>query len=667
MPDTAEQRSGRRLSGRLVELPPCEDLPRRRRYERNCARWLRYYCAGAYPMAFGDVHQEIIDGVLHAAKTGGRYVVAAPRGTGKSTVVNGVVFFLLVTGVVRFPVVVPWKNKDAKRALNFWLNCLSWNGRIAADYPEYCVPFVAGKGSSQKVKTIGWKHTGETAGAQVTLSEGIIILPDALGVLGSASMNGSPRGLQFTADNGQVWRPDLIIPDDPSDKDTARSVSQTGYNIEFLEEDVLGMGGPDRKIAACMTCTRITTTDTASHYLGEDAPDWIATSMGQITAWPKDWKDRDSETHALWDEWNQIRLEALRDKDPGRSPRGFYRKHKKAMIKGMAVSWRHRYDKERQQPDAFYAAMEDFYTMGEKAFMQERQNEPQDAVSQLYSLSVETVSSATNGLARRAPQEQGMYITAGIDINIGREVSKLSWAVASITWDLATAAVDYGQFPEGNARLWSEDTGVTAEQAVAAGIRHVVNQLSRQYPDMFRLCVDGNFATDTVYRTCEALNASLPFDVIPARGVGSRQYHVPEYATKRLRKRADQCHILRQFKRGLSLWFNSHHWHKHQQMGFMMAPLTAGSVSLFGTDKHTIFAQQVCSDRLVGIAQRDDGREVHEWNHDRSMPNDMSDALTMAIVAAAVEGAKPDGDNLQKKPETPKPKKRFFRIPRKPR
>ena len=63
-----------------------------------------------------------------------------------------------------------------------------------------------------------------------------------------------------------------------------------------------------------------------------------------------------------------------------------------------------------------------------------------------------------------------------------------------------------------------------------------------------------------------------PPDIVAARGVGCRSYWQP-LGKKGLVKAGDGCHILRQARRGRSLWFNSHQWHKTLQQGFLLPPL----------------------------------------------------------------------------------------------
>jgi superfamily II DNA or RNA helicase len=119
-------------------------------------------------------------------------------------------------------------------------------------------------------------------------------------------------------------------------------------------------------------------------------------------------------------------------------------------------------------------------------------------------------------------------------------------------------------------------------------------------------------------------------------------------------------------KKGASLYFDSHHWHRRLQTGLLQPPLSPGSVSLFGapgTD-HRQYAEQVCSEKLLSVTQVD-GKELHEWSYDRRFKNDLSDATVIAMVAASIEGANEHASRTTEKAE---PKKhRVNRINRRRR
>jgi hypothetical protein len=305
------------------------------------------------------------------------------------------------------------------------------------------------------------------------------------------------------------------------------------------------------------------------------------------------------------------------------------------------VSWEARYDRRRRQPDAKYAAMEDFFRMGEKAFRQERQCEPTDAVSQLYAISATLVSARTNGLERRVVPDGAAWVTAGIDVN----TECLSWVVCGINRRLTTWVVDYGIHPPQPGKLWTDASGLTQETAIARGVEHVVKELALRYPGLYRVAIDGNWGGDTIYPLAETLNKTLAPHVVVARGVFSKSYYLPPSKKLAIRE-GEQCHMFKQHGRGESMWFNSHHWHRVQQAGFLLGSGVPGSVSFFGAAdaRHRLFAEAVCADRLLKVEINSLGKEVHSWETDERYPNHLSDALVMAMVSASIEGASTNAD-----------------------
>ena len=92
----------------VVEWRECADPKRRKRLEANPPAWLRYYGREAFTRRFDRPHLEIIEGCMYAHETGGRLVVGAERGVGKSAVFAWMGLFFILTGRRMFPVVLPW-------------------------------------------------------------------------------------------------------------------------------------------------------------------------------------------------------------------------------------------------------------------------------------------------------------------------------------------------------------------------------------------------------------------------------------------------------------------------------------------------------------------------------------------------------------------------------
>ena len=177
--------------------------------------------------------------------------------------------------------------------------------------------------------------------------------------LGGASMNGSIKGLNVGLLDGESLRPDTVMMDDPQDEATASSEALVKKVVRKIDYGLRSLSGPQRRLTMMAAVTCVDIGDVSDHLLTRPGTESIR--CGQVLSWPAGWTDRDSQSRAAWDEWNRVRIEGLERQDGGRAARAHYRKNRRELTRGMAVSWRHRYhvgDAERPaDPDALYAAI----------------------------------------------------------------------------------------------------------------------------------------------------------------------------------------------------------------------------------------------------------------------------------------------------------------------
>ena len=600
-------------------------------------------------MPFGQVHTDLIAEAWTAIQTGGYYAFACPRGTGKTTLAVHLIALALLSGLVRFPVVIPATEGDAKKILSTWKQMLAFNTRLAADYWEFCAPFASARGSSQAVLTFGWSDTPDKAmGASVRMSDGLIVLPDSRGVFGSTSIGGRIRGMFLATADGAILRPDMALLDDPQKTEQAKSPTQVASICEAVTKDVLSMAGPGKRIAALMPCTVISPGDVASTFLDRDAmPDWHGRVVGRLTAMPN---------LEAWKEYNRERVTGEEAKDGGKRANTYYRAHRAELDAGTAATWKAR--KAPGEVSAIQDAMNDYFRLGHAAFMSEHMNAPEPEFSGIYTIDPDRVARNTNGLAQNDPQPDALWTVAGIDIND----YALTWAVSTVTANLSVAVAAYGTHPGQDRLLWTEDSPASLEETLHRELIVLCTQLRQRFPDMTTIAVDGNYQTSVVYRVVGYLDKTLPCRVVASRGMSSQKYDLPRMRQK-MRRKGWECHEIKG-PRGLSLVYNSHQWHRRLQTGTMLPPMSAGSVTVWGDtgQVHRILAEHVCRDTLVSVDQSQE-KEVHKWRQG-SGRNDIADAITESMVAAGIEGADPnaDPDLLKKrtgKGSTIKPPKKF--------
>ena len=610
---------------------------RRKRLEADPVKWLKWYLAETYTRPFEKPHFEIIRGAINAHETGGRFAVAAERGAGKSAILWGMILYFAMTGKQRYPVCVPWADKALKRAFRFWKNALCFNTRLAADYPEYCQPFEYAKGIAQRVPCVTWRDTSKPTGAQLTLGEGIIVLPDRLGCIGGATINGNIRGLNHPQEDGKVLRPSIALLDDVQDRGTARSAAQIADTIAIIDGDVGGCGDSGRDLPMLLACNCIERGDVADHYLNHS--EWKALRIPCIETWPDGWDEPNSAARAAWDEWAEIWR-------GGGDDLAFYKKNKAVMTTGMVLSAPAAFKGAEKCPDAFYGVIRMFYRMGREAFMAERQQAPVDPIAEAggpYSLTSEIIQSRTDPTRKMGERPDWVTrVVASTDINPSHA---LTTVVVGFGEDQSAAVLWYGLHrlsipgdtpaPE-LARALFEQLAIHGK--ALAGLPVV--------PEVWAIDAGGaNF--DAVIRFSET---SARLCGIPAHGFTGRsaKFYRP-YGKHVSGTPREQCHGCLDRKLGRHIrWvaWNSDYWKEVAQRAWLGEIGSPSAISLFD-GLHSEFAAQVSNERLLG--KGDVGGQTF-WNWVR-VPgrNDFGDATAQAYALAAYGGTGTGGQAPRRK------------------
>ena len=609
----------------------CAHPAERKRLESDPVKWLKHYLGATYTRPFETPHLQIIDDAMQAHRTGGRFVVAAERGIGKSATLWGIVLYLALSGQQHFPICVPWADKALKRAFRFWKMALCFNDTLGADYPEFCDPFRHAKGISQRVMTTTWQDTGKPTGAQLTVGEGIIVLPDQLGCLGGSTINGNVRGLNHPQEDGSVLRPTLVLLDDVQDRKTAKSTVQVDDTIGIIDGDIAGCGEAGWDLPMLMSGNCISPEDVMAHYI--TSREWKSLRVPCVMKWPDGWDDERSECRKMWAEWYD-RFVA------NEAPVDFYRKNKAKMTAGMKLSAPAAFKAGNKLRDPLYGAMRVYHKMGREAFMAERQQDPQRQSSSMYRLEAETILSRVSGYARlTAPV--GSALCCGVDINyVG-----LNWCVvAGDALSRSRKVVAHGIWP---ARGGLVPKGVTVDQACQI-IRRGIGQFSHEVLAAMRItCGPGQRLLDAACFDIsmgdwqEAIVAALHECRVPLKLWPLKAFGVRTYRSSKADLRAGKGWRITEWPRlGHVMVINSDLWREQMQRGFLVEPTEAGALSLYSPDEqqeHRILAQQVAGERLDEHVTTEK-HEYYTWHRTPGLPNDRGDALVYACALTGVQG-----------------------------
>ena len=606
--------------------------------EKDTQKWLRHYFPGIYRQPFGMVHDEIIEVVDYCIDSGRRGAVAAPRGTGKSYILSGVALKAVCEGRVRFPVVLPWDSKQLKKILGFWKKALCFNTTFASGYPAICAPFVESRGSSQKISTF-INGDGKPLGAHILISEGMIVLPYSIGVIGGSTINGNPLGLHHTTDTGEGLRPDLVLIDDPQDRDTAMSRLQIRSTIQQIDFDIAGMCGPDTSMPMLLACTVKQVDDVADHYLND--PEWHAVRVAQIVEWPKNMD--------AWEKWNAARLAGETKRDGGRKARAYYKKHKTELIEGMVVSWKERYRRKSAnqvaEPDALYSAMNDYFSMGHDAFSAERQNQPQKTDTTVYDLTPDMVAGCVyRGRHRCDLPADAVVIAAATDINhYGLHSAAIGFAndqtAACVWYDRHEREKGAGIVPKNCPEQEAKRLVYDALCAHSQTITQMPLSRDGAAAAVGLWLIDGGYMPDVVRRFIEGPGRTCGVTVVMARGSAAEKYRptgMNVIGTPR-----EQTHQSESTVSGRFCAFSADYWREIAQRSWLGKPGSPGGLSLY-EGRHTAFAEQVCGDRLLEKVQGTYG-PIWRWVRVPGTWNDWGDAVTMCYVGAVWQGVGTQG------------------------
>ncbi len=629
------RRDKRRAFGAIVPRE-CADPVRRKRLEQNPAEWLKHYLGTAYPLAWGQVHLDMIDAAVRAIRTGAGMAVAAPRGTGKSSVLWGVALWSILSGACRFPVVAGWSHQAAKRALRKWLSTLAECTAIQADYPKMTQPFEAST-HSNRLRGMAWSDTGAECGADARTMDGVLVLPDGRGALGVVSIGGNTRGLFASMPNGSTIRPDVLLVDDPQDRSTAESPAMVRKITERIEADLFNLSGPEARLAIMCAVTVIAEDDVAEHFLKH--PDFEAVRVGQVVTWPVNFEDKNSATRKLWKEWNAVRVEGLVLHDDGAAAREFYQLHKTELTEGLTVSWSERFDVKRKDPDALYAAMLDFYRLGEFSFMAERQNRPMKEKATVYSLTAGIVASRVHsGRNHGDVPKEARILVAGTDLNhYGLHSASVAYSNDGTGWipwyyrhDNDGRGIVPKDCPETEAkRRMFEALVIHGRQLAALPLTR-----EGQGVRVGLWIIDAGYFPDVVKRYVEGPGRLLGLQVMAARGYGFDKYRPTEKNC--IGKPREQCHLAESPVAGRFVAFNADYWREVSQRAWLSTPNAPGSISLFDGARHSEFAEQVTREKLL---EKIKGQYGYIWRWVTAPGwHDYGDALTMCYVASAWAG-----------------------------
>lgn len=640
------------LAGRDIgQLPEVVNPNRKAACERNFQLFCESYFPETYSLAWSPDHLKVIEKIETAVLRGGLFALALPRGSGKTTITESAALWSMLYGHREFVVLIGATESAALELLDSLKTELEVNERLAEDFPEVCYPVAQLEGIANRCA--GQLYKGERT--RITWTSNEIVLPTIEGSRASgiivrvAGITGRIRGMKFKRSDGRNVRPSLVVIDDPQTSESAGSLEQTRKRVRVLAGDILGLAGPGQKISGIMPCTIIRPGDMADIILNRNThPDWNGEKTRMVYRFPTNMK--------LWEEYAEIRAEALRTEGNFQKATEFYLANREAMDAGAEVSWEARFN--HDEVSALQHAM-NLKFQDEQAFQSEYQNDPlPDDTADDSLLSVDEICAKINGLARRRVPLKCDRLTMFVDV----QKALLFYVVIAWAEDFTGAVIDYGSWPDQHRHEYSlADANPSIqtlfpkagfEGALYAALSALADEcLGREWEredgavlKIERALVDANWgqSTDVVYQFCR--QSSHAGVILPSHGryVGASSKPMTEYRKQQGDRLGFNWMIPNVAgKRAIRhVIYDTNYWKSFIHARLAVPVGDKGSLTLYGRipGAHQLFAEHLTAEYRVKTQGR--GRTVDEWKlKPQSHDNHFLDCVAGCAVCGSMLGA----------------------------
>ena len=632
--DASRKREKRSESAR-IEIPECVDPARRAACLADPIHFLRTYLAKRYELDFGPHHKFIIETVVARARNGGRQAVAAPRGCGKSELVKGILVYLTLAQLIRFPLAVAATSSLAKRLFRDFRNKFATNQLLYEDFPEVCHPVRCLEGAPQRAAR---QHIDGRLTNIVWTSSDYVRLPDVPGSpyggvkMAYFGLDAAFRGINIDGD-----RPDFILIDDPETQESAKSDDQIADREETLDKDIAGLNGQQSSMAI-VTLTTVQNAKCLSFRLTDRKikPAHNGVRFGMVRKWPQ--------RMDLWEEYIVLRRANQEGGDEhARGAVQFYLDNWAAMNAGVEMLVDYFVEVEIDGTQLVHSAIQQAFNKisdtSLSAFKSEYQNDPDpDEQPDTVGLTAGKVASRISGLLQGERHPNTDFCTIGLDI--GKYYShwtKIGWHGNAIGH-----VVDYGVM---------ETPGMMTADNKQAVIAALLPSLLQWRIDMLAggqldFClIDSGDYTDAVYEFIRQIGGT-PFAA--SKGWANGRLHMPRERTKDKIPFQD-CYASHQPTERLWLYnVNTESWKQWVHERFATATLddqqqpNSGTLSLYSAPgdrrRHLSFSQHIVAEERRDVFEAGKGIKrkwvvVNRNNH-------YLDATALACCAAGCLGVR---------------------------
>lgn len=637
-------------------IPPVHDYARRRMASVSFRAYCESYFPHRFALAWSDDHLKAIARIQDAVLNEGRFALAMPRGSGKTTLCEVAVMWAASIGRHEYVVLVGSCEDAATQMLDNIKAELIQNDLLLEDWPEICFPLRALEGQSRRC--IGQLSCGLPTWSK--WEEDRIVLPMIAGsrassaVIRVAGVTGNLRGMAFTRPDGRKSRPTLAVLDDPQTDDSARSIKQCQQRERIILGAILGMAGPGRRVACLMPTTVIRKGDMSDRFLDREIhPTWFGERFKLLYEWPKR-KD-------MWDQWWNMRREELAGGGNGAIADLFLIKNFDAMHAGSRVGWEQRYGSD--EVSALHNCMAWHYT-DPVAFACEGQNDPpSDEVEEEAMPPAKKLAVRYSGYGRGIVPANTDWLTCFIDVH----KEALYWVVAGWSERGQGWIIDYGTCPGQTASYFTLSTviatlqsvwpGLSLESQITSGLRFLTEKLMGhrwQTSDggtrsIDRIHIDANWGeqTETVYEFCRRSPHAAVLSPSHGKFYGARTPPMSSYKRRPGERRGHHWLQKKGNKRALRyILVDTNFWKSFIAGRLICHEAQDDALTFYGGGdsgqfvRHDMLADHLRSEKRSREPTKD-GRRVDEWTLKVGQDNHLLDGVVGTAVAASVLGLDP--------------------------
>lgn len=652
---TAARQRDLATAGRDIgPIPPIRDPTRRAAATRSLATFCVEYLDATFYLPWSSAHLTAIDRLERAARHGGLFCFAMPRGFGKTSLCWSTALWAMLGGSRPFVALIGADEPAAAQLLSAIKTQLQHNAHLLADWPEVCYPISKLDGISQRAH--GQLYRGRSTALSWTANS--ITLPSIPGSRAAgatvrvAGITGRIRGMAHTTPDGRTIRPSLVILDDPQTDESARSPSQCQTRSEIISGAVLNLAGPGVPIAAAMPCTVIRREDLADRFLDRNAqPDW----QGERTRAVQHWPTRDD----LWQQYARLRTEDLKSGGNGAPATEFYRDHREEMDAGATVTW-----PAQHGPDTL-SALQHHYNLKLRdptAYAAEHDNDPLDTHGDLDTLTAEDILTRPGGYKPGAiPDPSARHLGMMTDVHD----SLLYWAIVAASDDFTAWVIDYGCWPDQRRSYYTlRDATRTLgrlhpkagkDGAIVAGLKELLDEkLSMTLP----IATGGSARIDIALSDAgykpDAVDLAIRTSRHPAAGMASKGLPIGAANKPMSEYQRHPGDVLGHYwrttyvgtRKRRQVQFDANYWKSHLLRSLTTAPGDPGALYLPDCDRQ-LLADHLTAEYPVRTTAR--GRTVDQWMLKPNRDNHLLDCVVGALVACAMRGATPPGLPTAKK------------------